>query len=86
MSSIMSTGVDASKEMITVARNDNPGPNISYHVCDARACGDNPDWRERFDKVVSFYVLHWFPDQPKAFDSILACLVDPPRAAAERET
>ena len=68
------SGIDASKEMLDVARDMNPAPNITYSVGDARTVGDNPEWRGRFDKVTCFYVIHWFPEHDKAFRSILECL------------
>ncbi|XP_022109187.1 uncharacterized protein LOC110989250 [Acanthaster planci] len=70
------TGVDSSEEMIAVARQNNAASNITYLVGDARCVGDNPDWKEKFDKVVSFFVLHWIPfaDQLRALSSILTCL------------
>ena len=60
--------------MLDFARATFPAPNITYSIGDARTVGDNPDWQERFDKAVSFFVIHWFPDHLKAFESILACL------------
>ena len=60
--------------MLAVARANYSGPNITYSFGDAQNCGDNPEWRERFDKVVSFFVLHWCQDHAKALRSILACL------------
>ena len=33
-----------------------------------------PRLGERFDKVVSNYVLHWLPDHAKALRNVLACL------------
>ncbi|XP_038052370.1 juvenile hormone acid O-methyltransferase-like [Patiria miniata] len=68
------TGVDASEEMVAVAVKTNSAPNVAYSQCDARAVGDNPDWREGFDKAVCFFVLHWFPEQTQALRSISACL------------
>ena len=67
-------GVDASGEMIDVAKEINSCKNVTYCQWDARTVGDNPEWRERFDKVVSFHVLHWFPEHTKALAGILACL------------
>ncbi|XP_022079795.1 uncharacterized protein LOC110973358 [Acanthaster planci] len=62
--------------MIATAQNSNSASNVRYVVWDARTVGDNPEWRDRFDKVVSFFVIHWIPsaDQPKALEGILACL------------
>ncbi|XP_038051452.1 juvenile hormone acid O-methyltransferase-like [Patiria miniata] len=68
------TGVDASEEMVAVAVKTNSAPNVAYSQWDARAVGDNPDWREGFDKAVCFFVLHWFPEQTQALRSISACL------------
>ena len=68
------SGIDASKEMLDVARDMNPAPNITYSVGDARTVGDNPEWRGRFDKVTCFYVIHWFSEHDKAFRSIFECL------------
>ncbi|XP_038045809.1 juvenile hormone acid O-methyltransferase-like [Patiria miniata] len=68
------TGIDVSEEMIAVAVKTNSAPNVAYSQWDARAVGDNPDWRERFDKAVCFFVLHWFPEQTQALRSISACL------------
>lgn len=62
--------------MIEVANQANSAPNIEYVVRDARSVSDNPEWQERFDKVVSFFVFHWIPteDHTKALASTLACL------------
>ncbi|XP_038045807.1 ubiquinone biosynthesis O-methyltransferase-like [Patiria miniata] len=68
------TGIDASEEMVTVAVKTNSAPNVAYSQWDARAVGDNPDWRERFDKAVCFFVLHWIPEETQALRSISACL------------
>ncbi|XP_038075792.1 ubiquinone biosynthesis O-methyltransferase-like isoform X2 [Patiria miniata] len=70
------TGVDASEEMVTVAIETNSTPNVTYIQWDARAVGDNPDWRERFDKAVCFFVLHWVPEETQALAlrCISACL------------
>ncbi|XP_038072235.1 juvenile hormone acid O-methyltransferase-like [Patiria miniata] len=68
------TGIDTSEEMLAVAHANNSAPNITYNWGDARTIGDNPDYLGRFDKAVSFFVLHWCPDHAKALRSILACL------------
>ncbi|XP_022079794.1 uncharacterized protein LOC110973357 isoform X4 [Acanthaster planci] len=70
------TGIDSSEAMIATAQNSNSASNIRYVVWDARTVGDNPEWRDRFDKVVSFFVVSWIPsaEQLKALGSILACL------------
>ena len=62
--------------MIAVARQSNSAANITYLVKDARSVGDNPEWRGKFDKVVSFFMLHWIPfeEQPRALGGILNCL------------
>ena len=60
--------------MLTFARRNNPAPNVSYTLGDAQTIGDNPHYQERFNKAVSFFVLHWCPDHAKALRSILACL------------
>ena len=66
--------IDASEEMLAVAVQTNSAPNVTYHKCDAQTVGDNLDWREKFDKVVCFFVLHWVPDEMKAIQGILKCL------------
>ena len=68
------SAIDASEEMLTVATKSNSVPNVTYHKWDAQTVGDNPDWRERFDKVICFFVLHWIPDQLEAIRSISKCL------------
>ncbi|XP_038053519.1 juvenile hormone acid O-methyltransferase-like [Patiria miniata] len=60
--------------MVAVAVKTNSAPNVTYSQWDARAVGDNQDWREGFDKAVCFFVLHWFPEQTQALRSISACL------------
>ena len=60
--------------MIAVAKETNNSQNVTFCTWDARTVGDNPEWRERFDKAVSFFVIHWVPDHMKAFESIRACL------------
>ena len=60
--------------MIAVAKETNTSQNATFCTWDARTVGDNPEWRERFDKAVSFFVIHWVPDHMKALDSIRACL------------
>ena len=62
------------EEMIANARTNNSATNINYAVWDAQTVGDNPEWRETFDKVVSFLALMWIPDQLKALRGILTCL------------
>ena len=70
----LSSGVDLSVEMIAEARAKSSPSNVSFFVGDALTVGDNPKWRETFDKVVSFLVLHWIQDKRTALTSILACL------------
>ena len=60
--------------MLAIAEETSACVNVTYCKWDARSVGDNPAWRERFDKVVSFHVLHWFPEHDQAFAGILACL------------
>ncbi|XP_022109230.1 juvenile hormone acid O-methyltransferase-like [Acanthaster planci] len=62
--------------MIAVARQSKAASNITYLIGDARDVGDNPDWKGKFDKVVSFFVLHWIPfaDQPRTLKGIVRCL------------
>ncbi|XP_038044429.1 juvenile hormone acid O-methyltransferase-like [Patiria miniata] len=69
-------GIDSSEAMIAVANQSNSAPNIEYVVEDARSVGDNPKWRGKFDKVLSFFMLHWIPteEQPSALGGILSCL------------
>ena len=59
---------------MAIATKCNLVPNVTYRRWDARAVGDNPDWREKFDKVVCFFVLHWVPGEMKAIQGILKCL------------
>ncbi|XP_038072504.1 ubiquinone biosynthesis O-methyltransferase-like [Patiria miniata] len=68
------TGVDTSEEKVAFARANNSEPSVTYGLGDAQTIGDNPDYLGRFDKAVSFFVLHWCPDPAKALRSILACL------------
>ncbi|XP_038074417.1 ubiquinone biosynthesis O-methyltransferase-like [Patiria miniata] len=70
------TGIDNSEEMLALARTRNPAPNLTYLYGDARDCGVNPDLVGRFDKAVSFFVLHWLPGPAiaRALRGILACL------------
>ncbi|XP_038072236.1 juvenile hormone acid O-methyltransferase-like [Patiria miniata] len=68
------TAIDSSEEMLAIACANSQAPNLSYTLGDAQTIGDNPDYQGRFDKAVSFFVLHWCPDQAKALRSILACL------------
>ncbi|XP_038052364.1 uncharacterized protein LOC119725074 [Patiria miniata] len=67
-------GIDASEKMVTVAVKTNSAPHVTYSQWDARAVGDIPDWRKRFDKAVRFFVLHWIPEETQALRSISACL------------
>ena len=62
--------------MLEFAHKNNQAPqNVTFSYGDAQmTVGDNPDWRESFDKVVSFFVLHWVPGHAKALRSMLACL------------
>ena len=60
--------------MLAFARKTNPAVNVTYSLADAQTIGDNPDWQDKFDKAVSFFVLHWCPDHAKTLKSILACL------------
>lgn len=64
----LAVGVDASEEMIRLARSMHPG--LEFHV--RNACG--LDWRGYFDVVFSNAVFHWIPDQPRLLRSVRAAL------------
>ncbi|XP_037927121.1 juvenile hormone acid O-methyltransferase-like isoform X2 [Hermetia illucens] len=68
-------GVDISQEMIGYAKRTHERKNISFEVLDIE--GDEDDIQrflvkhpERFDHVMSFYCLHWVPNQVKAMKNI----------------
>jgi len=66
-------GIDSSAAMIEAARGAEATralPNLRFQRCDVRAL----PYRDRFDWVVSFNVLHWVPDQAVALDRICAAL------------
>jgi trans-aconitate 2-methyltransferase len=66
-------GVDPSRDMVAFASSHFGPPahaNLRFEVADARAL----PFRDEFDLVVSFNVLHWVPEQAAALASIRAAL------------
>lgn len=68
--------VDISSEMIAYAREHSPHPSITYDVLDI-AEPDVSGFVEKyggFERVYSFFCLHWVKDQAAAFRNIAAFL------------
>jgi trans-aconitate 2-methyltransferase len=66
-------GIDPSRDMIAFATSHFGPPvhgNLQFEAADARRL----PYRNEFDLVVSFNVLHWVPDQAAAIRSIRAAL------------
>lgn len=66
-------GVDPSRQMIDFAAHTYATaaqPNLAFAVEDARTL----PYEAEFDLVVSFYALHWVPEQARALDRIRAAL------------
>ncbi|CAG7731538.1 unnamed protein product [Allacma fusca] len=66
--------VDISKKMVDFASIKYQHPNITYMTVDIMK--DECEFPCKFDKVFSFHVLHWIPDQRKALQ-ILHSLMKP---------
>ncbi|KTD38888.1 methyltransferase [Legionella nautarum] len=62
------TGIDYSEKMIAYAREHYP--QLSFIHCSATEI----NYREKFDKVVSFSTMHWVADQQKALQLIKGSL------------
>ncbi|XP_078594833.1 juvenile hormone acid O-methyltransferase-like [Branchiostoma floridae x Branchiostoma japonicum] len=68
-------GFDLSPDFISYARTNNSSPNVRYHVADAADPSTiKPEWRGAFNKVVSFFVLHWVKDKATALKALNSCL------------
>lgn len=63
-------GVDPSSDMIAFASSNFTLPNLRFEVGDARTLA----FEDEFDLVVSFYALHWVPEQDAALRSIRTTL------------
>lgn len=63
-------GVDPSSDMIAFAGKNFSDPNLRFEIGDARRL----PYRDDFDLVVSFYALHWVPEQDAALRSIRSAL------------
>ena len=68
------TGIDISPKLIQIAREQDPDHQITYQVADL--CHSLPEYRHRFDLVVSHFVLDDVYDY-KGFLSTLASLLKP---------
>ncbi|XP_033114608.1 juvenile hormone acid O-methyltransferase-like isoform X3 [Anneissia japonica] len=68
-------GLDISKDMITFANQNNRPKNVEYICCDAQDFGGNASsWRNKFDKAVSLFALHWVENRKMAIRNIHSCL------------
>ncbi|XP_013383203.1 juvenile hormone acid O-methyltransferase isoform X2 [Lingula anatina] len=57
-------GVDCSQDMVQFATENSGDPRISYAVANiAEKSTLKPEWISRFDKLFSFYTMHWIRDQ-----------------------
>ncbi|XP_070553205.1 juvenile hormone acid O-methyltransferase-like [Ptychodera flava] len=56
------TAFDISPEMIKQAEEISTAENITYSLGDATKLSTNEEYRNSFDKVLSYYVLHWIKD------------------------
>ncbi|XP_029823967.2 juvenile hormone acid O-methyltransferase isoform X2 [Ixodes scapularis] len=70
--------VDALPGMIEYAKANHPHPEISYEVLDAgsRDISKFLEKHGKFDRVYSFYCLHWIKDQDVAFTNVGKLLKD----------
>jgi trans-aconitate 2-methyltransferase len=66
-------GLDPSPRMVQAARTIPASSRLRFAVGDVLTM----DYRDEFDAVVSFNVLHWVPDQHTALTRIRAALRDP---------
>ncbi|CAN8005049.1 unnamed protein product [Ixodes hexagonus] len=71
-------GVDASPAMLHYARTNYGHPDICYDMLDAGSQGVSEFLNKygKFDRVYSFYCLHWVTDQKAAFSNIGKLLKD----------
>ncbi|CAG7830695.1 unnamed protein product [Allacma fusca] len=60
--------VDISKKMVDFAATEYHHPNITYMTVDVMK--DECEFICKFDKIFSFYVLHWITDQRKALKTL----------------
>ncbi|CAN7996965.1 unnamed protein product [Ixodes pacificus] len=69
-------GADVSIEMIEFARKNFPHPKICYDLLDISA-SDVTDFAQKhgqFDRVFSFFCLHWMKDQKTALKNVAALM------------
>ncbi|XP_066279133.1 juvenile hormone acid O-methyltransferase-like [Branchiostoma lanceolatum] len=68
-------GFDVSSDFISYCNQRNSFPNILYHVADVTDVSTfEPEWQGAFNKVVSFFVLHWVQDKVTALKALHSCL------------
>ncbi|XP_074646391.1 juvenile hormone acid O-methyltransferase-like isoform X2 [Tubulanus polymorphus] len=66
---------DKHESMVEFARAKNPNPKIEYLVADVtKPDSFRPEWRQKFDLITSFIVLHWTPNQYSNLEHIKSLL------------
>ncbi|XP_074653062.1 juvenile hormone acid O-methyltransferase-like [Tubulanus polymorphus] len=66
---------DKNESMIEFARLKYPNPKIEYLVADViKPDSFRPEWRQEFDLITSFFVLHWTPNQYSNLENIKSLL------------
>eukprot|EP00057_Strongylocentrotus_purpuratus_P014061 XP_011668535.1 PREDICTED: uncharacterized protein LOC105440269 [Strongylocentrotus purpuratus] len=69
------TGLDISVGLIELAKRENPASNVQFFEEDAQTFGPHlHDWREKFDKILSFTVLQWCSDKESILKNVYRCL------------
>ncbi|XP_070554648.1 malonyl-[acyl-carrier protein] O-methyltransferase-like [Ptychodera flava] len=64
------TAFDISPEMIKQAKEISTAENITYSVGDATKLSTYEEYRNSFDKVVTYFSLHWMKDFKTAVEGI----------------
>ncbi|XP_070553214.1 malonyl-[acyl-carrier protein] O-methyltransferase-like isoform X2 [Ptychodera flava] len=64
------TALDVSPVMIDAAEKNNRAENITYRVADATKLTTFREYRDKFDKVVAYFVLQWMNDAKEALEGI----------------
>ncbi|XP_074646000.1 juvenile hormone acid O-methyltransferase-like [Tubulanus polymorphus] len=66
---------DKYESMVEFARAKNPNPKIEYLVADVtKPDSFRPEWRQKFDLITSFLVLHWTRNQYSNLENIKSVL------------
>ncbi|XP_074659506.1 malonyl-[acyl-carrier protein] O-methyltransferase-like isoform X2 [Tubulanus polymorphus] len=66
---------DKNESMIELARSENSNPKIEYLVADVtKPESFRPEWRQKFDLITSFLVIHWTPNQYSNLETMKSLL------------